>query len=327
MSQDGHTSQDGHSVPPSRLLRDWVIGISVSEGPDLAKLGFAEEDVNRAIVRLSERLLSAGARLIFGHDWRPNGVMDAVCRFAATFRPPDYDTGCLQAAITNLLPWPDTTQLDAGRRSDLEQRCILRIREIDCPENPWKRTPDSLERKSALKATDEPIKATDYDLARAIGLTKLRQMLAEVGNARICLGGKYEGAKVERKTLPQGFYAGVIEEAYCAVSAAAPQPLYVSKLFGGASARLAEYLESPANRAIFQPLGYQRRRIAEVDKRVRKQFLSQVVDLSAQFDAQKIQQNSGLFADEWKTLLNAKSIDVFATLVSTGLARRANPRG
>ena len=91
-----------------RSLTGCIVGISTSESEELESLGFDHFEVNRTVIRLSEALLGAGARLAFGHDWRPGGVMEAVAALAVRYlnvnplnsRPP-------QAPILNRVAPPD----------------------------------------------------------------------------------------------------------------------------------------------------------------------------------------------------------------------------
>lgn len=70
---------------PERPLAGCIVGISTSESDELESLGFDRFELNRTIIRLSEALLGAGARLAFGHDWRPGGVMEAVAALAVRY--------------------------------------------------------------------------------------------------------------------------------------------------------------------------------------------------------------------------------------------------
>ena len=192
----------------SRPIEGIVVGISVANSEDLDQLGYTADDVNRVTVRLSEALLSAGARLVFGHDWRHDGIMDAISCIAAKYHPSGQSSS--EPMIQNLLPWPDEPLLDAEVRGDLEQRGLIKIEQIGLPDCQW------------TSPTDK--------IARAIALTHLRRELAGRIHARVCIGGK--------ETSSQGFYAGIVEEAWTA--AANGQPLYVGRFLGGASARLVE---------------------------------------------------------------------------------------
>src|SRR4051812_7920156 len=91
-------------------LEGLAVGISVVSGEDSAQHGYGEEEMNRAVVRLSDVLLSAGARLVFGHDWRPTGIMSAVARLAVLYEPIAAVTGDQaipprSCRITNLVAW------------------------------------------------------------------------------------------------------------------------------------------------------------------------------------------------------------------------------
>ena len=93
----------------ARPLEGVSVGLSISLGEDSYEYGFSEEEMNRALVRLSDSLLSAGANLVFGHDWRPNGVMAAVAKLAVSFdagiAPSRAVSGPRSCRITNLVPW------------------------------------------------------------------------------------------------------------------------------------------------------------------------------------------------------------------------------
>src|SRR5262245_13798955 len=173
----------------SRPLAGWVVGVSVANSEDLASHGYSPDDVNRATVRLAEALLSSGARLIFGHDWRPDGVMEAICRIAVTFQPPVRSMSL--PLIQNLLPWPAQPTLEPNLRADLEKRGLLLVQPLELPNCDW-------------NSPDDP-------LARAIALTSLRRELAKRSHARVCLGGKSQSS--------EGFFAGIAEEAYNAAVA------------------------------------------------------------------------------------------------------------
>jgi hypothetical protein len=276
-----------------RALEGLAVGISVAESDDLAAHGYTAEDVNRVTVRLSEALLGAGARLWFGHDWRPDGVMEAICCIAVKYQPLRTATGPL---IHNLLPWPDQPALDPEIRRDLEQRGIMKVETAGLPESPWS------------AATDKT--------ARAVALTHLRRELTEVTDARICIGGKEQSA--------QGFYAGIIEEAYYAVMAG--RPLYVGSFLGGAAARLVDVIEHPERADKIPALSLLAEK-QQAYKAVRSKApaLAPPGNLAEAFESKTLQGRSGLSRDDWKKLLTASDVDTFAALVIRGL-RQAAPR-
>src|SRR4051812_10626969 len=96
---------------PQRPLSGCAVGISISETQDLTGQHFDAYEVNRCVALLAETLLGNGARLVFGHDWRPNGVMMAVAEFAMRYSgtssrsPAEVPNG--EAPIVSLVAPPD----------------------------------------------------------------------------------------------------------------------------------------------------------------------------------------------------------------------------
>ena len=60
----------------------WSVGISVSPSTEAARLGYDNRQINRIVVRMAQYFLARDMRVIFGHDWREDGVMRAVADFA-----------------------------------------------------------------------------------------------------------------------------------------------------------------------------------------------------------------------------------------------------
>tara|TARA_R110002096_G_scaffold169222_13_gene340799 strand:+ start:10422 stop:11297 length:876 start_codon:yes stop_codon:yes gene_type:complete len=69
-----------------RSLKSRVIGISASLGENHAAFGMKQDELDRVLSRLCEALLGHGARLAFGHDWRPDGVMDVIVSMALQYK-------------------------------------------------------------------------------------------------------------------------------------------------------------------------------------------------------------------------------------------------
>src|SRR5262249_51857710 len=100
-----------------RPLQNCVVGISISDSGEMERLGFDRAEVNRFTVRLTESLLAAGARVAFGHDWRPSGVMEAVAALAIQyFTKPEKDAEASSKLppIINRVAAPDVPYLQEG---------------------------------------------------------------------------------------------------------------------------------------------------------------------------------------------------------------------
>ncbi len=193
-----------------RRLGGHRVGISVSESDDLAAHGQSPAGVNRLTVALSRALLRAGARLAFGHDWRRDGIMNALCTFALEERGL-APTDATELAILNLLPWPDETAIPLEILKRLEG--VVEIQPAGLPSELVLRHP------GPASSLDEVTRSG----LRASALTHLRQSLVEQTVARVCVGGKRSGFS--------GHYPGVLEEARLTLQAA--KPVYFLGLLGG----------------------------------------------------------------------------------------------
>src|SRR5829696_7198932 len=155
---------------PRRALGGRFVGLSISESDDSLQRGFPSWQVNRATLQVVAALFGQGAGVVFGHDWREDGVMEAVHGFARQMQPPDPpapdDTGAGEPLLRNLLPWPDTPRLS---RDDLEQLATtLRVERAGLPGELRAYETDVIPRNSSA-----------YAYLRARGLTHLRHRLGE----------------------------------------------------------------------------------------------------------------------------------------------------
>jgi len=195
----------------AQRLEGQRVGLSVAaDKAGLESRGFTVAGMNRFTVRLARALLADGARLAFGHDWRPEGVMEAIASIA-------FDYGSTPATgeqpdILNLLPWPnERSETDPDLLRRLEG--IVEVRPAGLPED-LPPVPGKLEHGTP-----------EWQYRRARGLTHLRRELTLVSSARIAFGGKlvsYDGR------LP-----GIVEEVFLALRA--EQPVYLAGLLGGAA--------------------------------------------------------------------------------------------
>jgi hypothetical protein len=143
--------------PRRRPLADITIGISISEAesPELSALGLTSADVNDVTVELCRRLVSLGARVVLGHQWRPSGVMESVAKFAQVYQPESTDP-----IIHNYLAYPDRAALSAQDRQRLSGVVAIH---------------DGEDREA---------------LPRPAALRRMREQVSKIVNARIALGGK-----------------------------------------------------------------------------------------------------------------------------------------
>jgi hypothetical protein len=213
--------------PSTRPLEGCIVNLSISESDNSVERGFPSWQVNRITLQIVAALFGQGASVVFGHDWREDGVMEAVFGFARQVQAPiplSAEESAVegQPLLRNLLPWPQKPYLS---EPDLEQlSSTLRVEQAGLPPElqPFE---DAASRPDANQAV--------YQYVRARGLTFLRHRLNDVSHVRICVGGarsKYEGR-----------YPGVIEEAFVAVTDR--KPLFLAGFLGGATEQVLDAIE------------------------------------------------------------------------------------
>jgi hypothetical protein len=205
----------------SKPLTGCVVGISISESEEMERLGFDRREMNRCVVRLSELLLAAGARLAFGHDWRPGGVMEAVAALAVRYfrvRRDAEGRPLSKAPIINRVEWMRQPFLAEVQRRDPG------VSELSAAQSPpIARLLEGI--VDARAARQSPSSSSSPEQAIADGLTEMRKELAELCHLRICLGGKVVGYS--------GRIPGIVEEACLTLERG--RPVLASTVFGGAS--------------------------------------------------------------------------------------------
>lgn len=211
----------------ARPLAGISVGVSISENEDTPQRGFPPWQVNRVTLQVVAALFSQGASVVFGHDWREDGVMEAVHGFAQQVQAPvplsrTDKEATPQPLLRNLVAWPDGPFL---KEPELERlSTTLRVELAGLPKE--------LE-DVASRAQKEGPNGLLYRFVRAVALSTLRQRLNEISNARLCLGG--------RRSRFAGRYPGIIEEALFALRS--KKPLYVTGLLGGASKQIVDAME------------------------------------------------------------------------------------
>lgn len=286
-----------------------------------------DQQVNRITLQLAQALIGQGASVVFGHDWREDGVMEAVHGFAQQIRGPfpmhqaeagdrkgeelrrmrDLEGDRLPPPLINILPWPGASTLDAAQRKRLEGTLLIATA-----------APPPEELLDRLKARGDDPRLSDH--ARGLALAKLREELTRYTDARICIGGQITNFK--------GILPGIIEEALRALDAR--KPVYLCGLLGGATARLIESFEEPRAQRLARYTAEIKERIADIrlDPRVpysgveqdflKKPFLLTTVDSLAE--------TNGLSVEENRQLFQTRSIEEVIYLVLKGIGRLRDPR-
>ncbi len=220
----------------------WSVGISVSPCEDAAKIGYDNRQINRIVIRMAQYFLDQDMRVIFGHDWREDGVMRAVADFAAVVatrtqaeteerreevQRRDY-AASEECRMVNLVATPAEALSRAAFEASEESGDVLAVLSVDQIRDVvgW---PAKLgvEPVAAEQLRDLPTPETRGD-----ELTALREWITALlaPGCRICLGGRMHGY--------QGEEPGVVEEAGLALKRS--KPLYLLGGLGGATKAFIE---------------------------------------------------------------------------------------
>jgi len=198
------------------------VGISVSASEDSKALGFDDRVINRLTIRIAEFFLFKGLRVVFGHDWREDGVMRAVAQLAETAASGGRlsDLGAPEERMLNLVPTTAGAPLNqSALRAAAASGGVLRVESIAA-------------HIAGYVASPFP---DGWQTDANAELWVLRETLTELLNPglRICLGGRTAGYK--------GWYAGLAEEAWFALRHG--HALYLIGGLGGATAAVSRALQ------------------------------------------------------------------------------------
>lgn len=207
---------NAEGAPKQPYLSDRVIGVSISESPDLEMRGFGPMHLQDAMVEFARYLLAGGATLAYGGDLREGGfteiLFDLVKTHNRSQKPP-------WERIINYQAWPIHLNLTTQQKADLKKVATFK------PLNPpYYLNVDS---NQFIKPDSSPNR---YIWAHC--LTAMRREMNRAIDARIVLGGKVSGYS--------GKYPGIAEEALVALRA--KTPLYIIGGFGGCAHVLIQAL-------------------------------------------------------------------------------------
>ena len=191
-----------------------VLGISISESPDLEALGFSEIHLRDALIEFARYMLAAGATIAYGGDLRAGGFTHTLFDLVSTYKGAG---GSEANRIRNYLAWPIHLNLTVEQRAEL--KTSAEIITLPAPDVP------GLDPDTFLAPADA---ASTY--AWCLSLTRMRDRLARDNDAQILMGGRLIGYK--------GKYPGLVEEAYETMKAG--KPLFLIGAFGGCTGAVIE---------------------------------------------------------------------------------------
>lgn len=193
---------------PADALLGKRLGISVSNSPDLDRLGLVEAHLRMTLGELARAIIIAGGSLFYGGHLQPEGItnflIEELYRYGRRDRP-----------LKVCLAWTVHRAMSAEQIA--EQKDFLGLfGEIHFL------SADGQRLKGPI---NEPPQDTFSPEERAQALTSLRDYIAGNIDARIVIGGKRTGF--------EGSMPGIVEEVL--FSLVRQQPIYLAGGFGGAT--------------------------------------------------------------------------------------------
>ena len=213
------TPLERHANERQLATRGLSVAVSCSQSSDGRLYGSLPRHLESALLEISRYLLLAGVRLAYGGHLGSDGytvkladlLKDPLVRKILPLEKLEPRRPG-RAQLANYLPWP--THASASSLARLGSL----VEVIRCPRpSTFPEEGDSTSR-----------------LARAFGLSQMRQRQALETSARVAIGGQAGGPGAEYS----GFLPGVIEETIWSLDAA--KPVFLVGGFGGASRHLAD---------------------------------------------------------------------------------------
>jgi hypothetical protein len=291
-------------------LDGWQVALSLSDDPGgSARDGLTNVHVQDVTVFLARTLVSAGAAIAYGGDFRKSGYTELLAQLVSAYnqtasKPADLLHSYLPAMRRRPASWTfPYTAHDLGRFGNEKAAAML--------------TP--------------PTGDTDIPLDRvALYQSDMRRLMALRTDARICVSGKTVPKAKDRDGY-SGRYPGVVEEAWWTLQVR--KPLYVVGGFGGAAALIADLLEGrplPAelDETTLQQLDAWKSLASALDKdgdverlgvpRTQLQMADQIRARATELLADSVKWN-GLTLDENRTLWRSRDPLTITGLVLKGL--------
>ena len=192
-----------------------IIGISISDSPDLERLGFSVYHLKRALLEISRHLLAQGASVAYGGDLRQDGFTQDLIEMVKAYNQQENNKP--EKKILSFLAWPLHLKVKEDITWQAQYRNEVSIQAIPLPED-IKQQPFEVDDQKFLEPEG---KENCYVWMRC--LTAMREQMAKQIDARIILGGQVTNYK--------GVFPGIAEEA--ALTLVNHKPLFVLGAFGG----------------------------------------------------------------------------------------------
>ena len=273
---------------PTNALAGVSLSISVSNSPQLNRLGLEEEHLKLAVGEIARAVVTAGGKLVYGGDLRANGFTTYLRSEVERYNRRDQP-------LIVVLDWFEYCSLPLSEIEEFDRDLGLLGKLVCLDERGIPLDP--------LKRRDKQYNGQPNPEYRAQGLTAQREFITKNTGGRLIIGGK--------TTDFEGRLPGVLEEALLA--AKAKQPIYLAGGFGGMASLIAKstlLVNEKSKGAFFDECG------EEVSNELKK-FGEYFKKHRAQIDLE-----NGLTFEENSRLAQTYRPSEVATLVSLGLGRK-----
>jgi len=220
------------------LLDGWKVAISISDGPDRARLGYPMQEIDRALFSMCTALIRSGAKVVYSGDLRPSGYTFKMFRFLA-----GAYAGAGTIPFEHVIPEPVLRKMGFDALFDaLKEGRSITATTLLIGGNavPIRRSDRVLlvgERGSVRTEI-----ADDVALSKWVGsfspsdpasaYTMARVYVSKIVNARVAIGGKM-GVVDDLSDHYSGARPGILEEAFYTLYE--HKPLILLGAFGGAT--------------------------------------------------------------------------------------------
>ena len=168
--------------PSNNPLAGRVLGISISESPDLESLGFSDIHLRDALIEFARYMLAAGATIAYGGDLRAGGFTHTLFDLVSTYKGAG---GSEANRIRNYLAWPIHLLLTVEQRAELKTWAeIITLPPRDVPGLEFLPGPDVQDRDCAPSDALDQGRLVDA-LWRVAALQVLAPPLLNVGETRV----------------------------------------------------------------------------------------------------------------------------------------------
>jgi hypothetical protein len=248
------------------------------------------------VLQCTAAFFGQGMSVLFGHDWRDDGVMAAVHGFAQQVEAEGADQEYFSAAprLINVLAWPAEPRLTPNELDALSS--TLQVLTLGPP------------------LAHQGLGPTGFH--RALALSDMRRKSNDLIDARLCLGG--------RLSEYAGFVPGVVEEAI--IAAYSRKPLFLCGMLGGAAAELIRRVRGIAEPPPLPPPSFIDQAVLNTHDRAFEYLLAGYDNL-ARLGVKGLAESNMLTERENYELFEANALDSALDLVLKALGRLKKSEG